>query len=73
MNFLQITIISGDSVALNIMTCFCVGVARKISCTARRISVPRINNFANGLKKRPHTYLIQHLVAFIKNEHFQVP
>ncbi len=38
MNFLQIGRISWASVALNIITCFWVGVARKISWTSRRMS-----------------------------------
>ena len=38
MNFLQTGRMSLLSVALNIMTCFSCGVARKISCTSRRMS-----------------------------------
>ena len=38
MNFLHVTRISFANVALNIMTCLWCGVARKISCTSRRMS-----------------------------------
>ena len=38
MNFLQTGLISLERVAENIMTCFSWGVARKISCTSRRMS-----------------------------------
>ena len=38
MNFLQIGRTARERVALNIMTCFSVGVWRKISWTSRRMS-----------------------------------
>ena len=38
MNFLQTGLMSLERVALNIITCFSCGVARKISCTSRRMS-----------------------------------
>merc|ERR1719323_656550 len=38
MNFLHTGLISLERVALNIITCFSWGVARKISCTSRRMS-----------------------------------
>jgi hypothetical protein len=37
-NFLQVTRISFDRVALNIITCLFPEMARKISCTSRRMS-----------------------------------
>jgi hypothetical protein len=39
MNFLQVVRISFDRVAENIMTCLWWGVALKISCTSRRMSI----------------------------------
>ena len=42
MNFLQTGRMSLLRVALNIMTCFSCGVARKISCTSRRMSGRKI-------------------------------
>lgn len=67
MNFLQIGRISCDNVALNIITCFSVGVARKISWTSRRISVVEVRcGFLT--ENAVITNLIQHFVALIENE-----
>ena len=39
MNFLQMGFISLESVAVNIITCFWCGVARKMFCTSARMSI----------------------------------
>ena len=69
MNFLQIGRISCERVALNIMTCFWVGVARKISWTSRRISDFWLSDRTKLQGPGDHTDLIQHFVAFIENKH----
>lgn len=69
MNFLQIGRISCERVALNIMTCFWVGVARKISWTSRRISDLWLSVCTRFGSPGPHTNLVEHLVTLIENEH----
>lgn len=63
--------------ALNIMTCLFAGVARKISCTSRRISaISKISGWWNGktagIETEP-TNLIEHLIALIEDESFDIP
>ena len=72
MNFLQIGRISCESVALNIITCFWVGVARKISCTSRRISKFGSEYGTPEAHLRRPTNLVQHFIAFVKNENLDV-
>lgn len=54
---------------MNIITCFCVGVARKISCTSRRISASFVSTDAPGAcKDQQRTDLVKHLVTLVKHE-----
>jgi len=55
--------ISWERVAENIMTCFCWGVARNISC---RTIVSHKPHF--GHQVETHTDLIQHLITLIEDE-----
>ena len=74
MNFLQTGLMSFESVALNIITCFSWGVARKISCTSRRMSATEQGQEWCMIKKveKKLTQLLQHLVALIQDEVLQV-
>ena len=54
MNFLQVTRISFDSVALNIMTCLVPEIARKISCTSLRMSALKVIIYSNYTKYGRH-------------------
>lgn len=71
MNFLQIGRVSWERVAENIITCFCVGVARKISCTSRRMSVDGLEGCDNRASSRL-TNLVEHLVTLIEDEALNV-
>ena len=73
MNFLHMGRISWDSVALNIMTCFCVGVALKMSWTSRRISGGLAQlNVRMFVICFLFTNLVQHFIAFIEDKDFDV-
>lgn len=55
------------------MTCFWVGVTRKISCTSRRMSSDAVSS--NSLLRVPfceHTNLVEHLVTLIEHETLDV-
>src|ERR1700761_973384 len=55
------------------MTCFSVGVARKISWTSRRISVEIVREFVNRrIRRLLLTDLVEHLVTFVEDKGLDV-
>ena len=83
MNFLQTGLMSLERVALNIITCFSCGVARKISCTSRRMSeiltrlrirtqIARTRFEGHSSTKKRLTQLLEHLVALVEDKVLQV-
>ena len=72
MNFLQTGRISLFSVALNINTCFSCGVILKISCTSRRMSKRRTRSFEDEKREEKLTEGLEHLVAFVDDEVFDM-
>ena len=73
MNFLQTGLMSLERVALNIITCFSWGVARKISCTSRRMSAKDVKVKSDTAEVyRKLTKLLEHLVALVQDKVLQV-
>lgn len=65
MNFLQVILISPDSVAVNIMTCLLWGVSLKIFWISLRMPLGDVKKCGNEIL----TDLVEKFVTFVQNKH----